>query len=51
MEEIDIKETRIKELEQQVKSLENFANVVVAQRNEALNDSAKYQAQLMGKGE
>lgn len=46
--EQDEKDRRIAELEKQVKALENFANVVVGQRNEAQNQVAQSQAQLQG---
>lgn len=38
--ELDVKDLRIKELEDQVRALEKFLNAVVAQRNEALNQAA-----------
>lgn len=44
----DEKDLRIAELEKQVKALENFANIVVGQRNEAQNQVAQSQAQLQG---
>ena len=37
---------RIADLENQVAGLENFANAVVQQRNEAQNEAAKYLGQL-----
>lgn len=37
---------RISDLENQVASLENFANAVVQQRNEAQNSAAQYLGQL-----
>lgn len=45
---VDFRDQRIEELEKQVRALENFANIVVGQRNEAQNQAAQFQAQLQG---
>lgn len=44
--EVEELKVRLADLETQVASLENFANAVVQQRNEAQNEAAKYLGQL-----
>lgn len=45
--EYDPCQAQLDEYKNQVESLENFLNVVVTQRNEAQNQSAQFQSQLL----